>query len=111
MNKSKINIRRAPYALMLCALLAGCSDEKYDINLDPIEEPMDVAMAEYVNGFDVLKKYIDFESHPGFRLGASVSSTELMKRGAAGIILHSNFTETMPDDNIMTMGEIGRAHV
>lgn len=104
MNKSKINIRRAPYALMLCALLAGCSDEKYDINLDPIEEPMDVAMAEYVNGFDVLKKYIDFESHPGFRLGASVSSTELMKRGAAGIILHSNFTETMPDDNIMTMG-------
>lgn len=78
MNKSKINIRRAPYALMLCALLAGCSEEKYDINLDPIEEPMDVAMAEYVNGFDVLKKYIDFESHPGFRLGASVSSTELI---------------------------------
>lgn len=104
MNKSKINIRRVPYALMLCALLAGCSDEKYDINLDPIEEPMDVAMAEYVNSFDVLKKYIDFESHPGFRLGASVSSTELMNRGAAGIILHSNFTETMPDDNIMTMG-------
>lgn len=104
MNISKINIQRTLSLLLLCALLAGCSDDKYGINLGPIEEPMDVAMAEYVNGFDVLKKYIDFESHPGFRLGASVSSTELMKRGAAGIILHSNFTETMPDDNIMTMG-------
>lgn len=104
MNKSKINIRRAPYALMLCALLSGCSDDKYDINLDPIEEPMDVAMAEYVNSFDVLKNYIDFDSQPNFHLGAAVSSGELMKRGAAGIILHSNFNETMPDDNIMTMG-------
>lgn len=65
MNKSKINIRRAPYALMLCALLAGCSEEKYDINLDPIEEPMDVAMAEYVNGFDVLKNILTLSLIPG----------------------------------------------
>jgi hypothetical protein len=72
-------------------LLASCADEfKSDFKTD---EPSDVALTEYVNGFDVLKSYSG-----KMHLSAEVPMSTLTTHSTPYSQLLTNFTEVTPTD-------------
>lgn len=87
MTKYKLPVLLAAGVL----LLAGCADE---YNSDyTTDEPTDVALANYVSSFDVLKAYRGQMS-----IGAEVPMSALLSHNTGYSQLLTNFTEVTPTD-------------
>lgn len=80
--------------LMLIAfplLLAACAD---NTPLDySVEKPESIAIAEYLNNYDVLKAYVNRTENPNFKLGAGVNLSDYVKKGIVFQLINSNFDE------------------
>ena len=80
--------------LMLIAfpvLFAACADNTL---LDySVEKPESIAVAEYLNNYDVLKAYVNRTENPKFKLGAGASLSEYVSKGLVYQLLNSNFDE------------------
>lgn len=84
-------------------LLAGCADE-YDSDYKA-DMPTDVALANYVSSFDVLKAYRGQMS-----IGAEVPMSALLSHNTGYSQLLTNFTEVTPTDaftHAATVSELG----
>ena len=89
MNMTKYKIQTALAAGLF--LLAGCADEyKSDYQTDM---PADVALANYLGSFDVLKAYAG-----SMHLGAETPMAVLNSHNTAYSQLLTNFTEVQPTD-------------
>ncbi len=80
--------------LMLIAfpvLFASCADNTM---LDFfVEKPESIAVAEYLNNYDVLKSYVNRAENPNFKLGAGTSISEYVNKGLVYQLINSNFDE------------------
>lgn len=80
--------------LMLIAfpiLFAACADNTPLEFL--VEKPESIAVAEYLNEYDVLKAYVNRAENPNFKLGAGTSLSEYVSKGLVYQLLNSNFDE------------------
>ena len=69
----------------------ACAD---DTRLDyAVEKPENIAIAEYLNNYDVLKAYVNRTENPKFKLGAGASLSEYVSKGLVYQLLNSNFDE------------------
>lgn len=85
------------------ALLAACAD---DFPLEfSVDKPESIAVAEYLNEYDVLKAYINRAEHPNFKLGAGVTAAEYSKQGFIYNFINSNFDQVSAG-NAMKYGSI-----
>ena len=80
--------------LMLAAfpvLFATCADNTL---LDySVDKPESIAVAEYLNNYDVLKAYVNRAENPNFTLGVGASLSEYVSKGLVYQLLNSNFDE------------------
>jgi endo-1,4-beta-xylanase len=72
-------------------LLFACADNTL---LDyAVEKPESIAIAEYLNNYDVLKAYVNRTDNPNFKLGAGANLSEYVSKGLVYQLLNSNFDE------------------
>ncbi len=58
-----------------------------------VEEPESITQVAYLNGYDVLKSYIDRTANPNFKLGVGVSVSDFNTTGVVNRLVSSNFDE------------------
>ncbi|MBR5835919.1 MAG: endo-1,4-beta-xylanase [Bacteroidales bacterium] len=80
--------------LFLAAALTGLSSCAIDpVKEFEVEKPKDIAQYEYLNGYDVLKSYVDRTASPDFKLGAALTASEFTAKGQVYALAVSNFDE------------------
>lgn len=90
-------------------VFAGTSCSDFDPMDFHVEKPESIAMQEEINAFDPLKTYINHESNPNFKLGASVSTSDILSKGVMYRLLKSNFNE-ITLNTAMTHGAVVQAN-
>lgn len=75
----------------VAAFMSGCADD--EIAVLQVEKPGDRASYEYLNGYDVLKNYVNPKAGPDFRLGLALDAGEFNKRELVHALAVSNFSE------------------
>lgn len=80
------------YCLAAISLFGACADLDKGSDFLP-ERPEDVAVNGFINGYDVLKTYVDRNAVPGFKLGMSVSADDFAKKGTNYGLAVINFDE------------------
>lgn len=102
MNMTKYKIQTVLAAGLF--LLAGCADEyQSDYQTD---QPADVALANYVGSFDVLKAYAG-----SMHIGAEVPMSTLGLHNTAYSQLLTNFSDVQPTDaftHAATVSDMGK---
>lgn len=95
------------YKLMLVIAVpiisVSCADE-YDCS-STYDKPEEVALADYLNGYDVLKTYINRSVSPDFKLGMGLAVNEFTEKEVKYSIARTNFDEITATDG-MTHGSI-----
>lgn len=89
--------------LAFLAVWVSCTDE-YDTTISMPEKPEKVSLSEYLNGYDVLKTYIDRSTAPDFKLGGGLASDVFLEKKTDYGVIYTNFDETTPTDNLMMFG-------
>lgn len=89
--------------------IAGTSCTDFDPLEFHVEKPESIAMQEEINAYDPLKTYVNLESNPNFKLGASVSISDLLNKGVMYRLLKSNFNE-ITLNTAMTHGAVVQAN-
>ncbi|MDR1121304.1 MAG: endo-1,4-beta-xylanase [Dysgonamonadaceae bacterium] len=74
---------------ILAIVSVSCIDE-YDCNLNPAK-PEEVAASEYLNSFDMLKKYAADQTAAPFQLGAYLSPSDFLAKELPYSMLCTNF--------------------
>ncbi|MDR2145760.1 MAG: endo-1,4-beta-xylanase [Tannerella sp.] len=77
--------------IFVAAIWVSCVEE-YTSDYLP-EKPDDVATAEFLNGYDVLKSYIDKNASPSFMLGTGISQSDFLDQGTLFSLTLANFDE------------------
>ncbi|MDR0894625.1 MAG: endo-1,4-beta-xylanase [Prevotellaceae bacterium] len=91
-------------ALASLSSLTSCVDY-YDNSLTDVKKPDVLIQYEYLNNYDVLKKYVDRTANPEFKLGTGVSATDFNAKETMYSLAVTNFDEVVPD-NAMMYGSI-----
>lgn len=81
----------------------SCADE-YDCS-STYDKPEEVALSDYLNGYDVLKTYINRSVSPDFKLGMGLAVNEFTEKEVKYSIARTNFDEITATDG-MTHGSI-----
>jgi hypothetical protein len=84
------NYRKIVYAV---AMIAAFSCTEYDRMDFTVEKPESIAAVEYLNGYDVLKTYINRAENPAFQLGSIISTADWESRNTPCRIILDNFDE------------------
>jgi len=93
------------YLLVAVSLFSACAD--LDINSDfTVDRPEDIAVNEFINGYDVLKNYIDRTATPNFKLGMGVSISDFAKKETTFSLAVSNFDEVSATATDITHGTV-----
>lgn len=80
--------------LFLAAALTGLSSCAIDpVKEFEVEKPKDIAQYEYLNGYDVLKSYVNRTASPDFKLGAALTASDFTAKGQVYALALSNFDE------------------
>ncbi|SHN28557.1 Carbohydrate binding domain-containing protein [Cyclobacterium lianum] len=85
--------------------MAGTSCADFDPLEFQVEEPESIARQQEINAYDSLKSYISLENSPGFKLGASGSTADILNKGVMYRLLKSNFDE-ITLNTAMTHGSV-----
>ncbi len=93
------NIKRLLFAAALTATFFSCVEE-YDVGYMP-EKPDNVELDEFLNGYDLLPSYIDYNTNPNFKLGVSVTFDEFQKKEVGYSLRCSNFKELTTFNEMM----------
>jgi hypothetical protein len=72
------------------ALAAASCTEQYNRDLNP-PKPEEVALSEYLNSFDVLKKYVDGQAGAPFQLGVYISPSDFLGKELPYSMACTNF--------------------
>jgi len=84
-------VNRILMLITFTVFFVACAD---DTRLDyAVEKPENIAIAEYLNNYDVLKAYVNRTENPKFKLGAGASLSEYVSKGLVYQLLNSNFDE------------------
>lgn len=78
-------------AASVLAVSTGCADT--DIAQYLVEKPQSIASMEYLDGYDVLKNYVDRTENPDFKLGCGVAASDFNNLGVVYRMTCSNFDE------------------
>jgi GH35 family endo-1,4-beta-xylanase len=80
-------------AFVGAAMFTSCADN------DPLDfqvtKPEKLSQYEYLNGYDVLKNYVDAEANPNFILGSAVNAEEYNKKGVVYALTNTNFQDVV----------------
>ncbi|MHB9055095.1 MAG: endo-1,4-beta-xylanase [Paludibacteraceae bacterium] len=75
----------------IAAFMISCADNN---RLEySVEKPESIAVAEYLNNYDVLKSYVNRTENPNFKLGAGADISGYTSKGLVYQLLNSNFDE------------------
>lgn len=73
--------------LALAIDLTSCADDGPFYSGMAFNRPDEVAMADYLNSYGVLKSYVDRSRHPALKLGIGLPANDLTKALASTVSL------------------------
>lgn len=86
--------------LVLAAIISVSCIDEYKSDFMP-DKPSSLAMSEFLDGYDVLKAYVDSNASHPFRLGSSITASDLTDRLTPYSLVYSNFNEiTLRDEMV-----------
>ncbi len=88
----KITFNKIAFIALLSTSLVACTQYADEYQIE-VEKPSEITDMEYLNSYDVLKNYVNYEVSPNFKLGASVQSTDYIQKGVLYQVVNSNFVE------------------
>ncbi|MBP8687693.1 MAG: glycosyl hydrolase family 10, partial [Prevotella sp.] len=78
----------------VAVLLCGCTDN--DMFNQAPKEPGITGQYDYLNGYNVLKTYVDRNVNPNFKLGTGVEAADYLGHKRAWTVTNENFDEFTP---------------
>ena len=89
----------------VAVLLCGCTDN--DMFNQAPKEPGITGQYDYLNGYNVLKTYVDRNVNPNFKLGTGVEAADYLGHKRAWTVTNENFDEFTPGNAMKFASVVG----